>query len=110
MFRDDSVANAQTEARSFADWFRGVEGIENPGSVFHPGSAVGELDAEPVAIEAGAHPKIAIGRMFQDGIHRVVYHIQKDLLQLVWISGGEGSILRKVQVDADVVHEQVIIT
>src|SRR5258708_16624004 len=103
MFRDDSIANAQTEARSFADWFRCVEGIENPGSVFHPGSAVGELNAEPVAIEAGAHPKIAIDRMFQDGIHRVVYHIQKDLLQLVWISGGDGEILRKGQVDADVV-------
>ena len=56
MFRYDSIANAQTEARSFANRFRSVEGIENPRGVFHPGSAVGELNREPVTIEPRAHP------------------------------------------------------
>jgi hypothetical protein len=45
MFRDDSVANAQTKTGSFADGFRCVEGIENPGSVFDPWSAISELNA-----------------------------------------------------------------
>jgi len=72
MLRDDSIANAQAETCSFADRFRRVEGIENPGSVFYPGPAVGDLNAEAVAIERGAYPNIAFGRMFQDGINRVV--------------------------------------
>src|SRR5260370_33467168 len=110
MLRDDSVANAQAQTRSFSDRFRRVEGIENPGSVFHPGSAVGELSTYPVTIEPGAYPNIAFARMFEDGINRVVHHVQKDLLELVWISGGYGQILRQVQGDADVVHAPVIIT
>ena len=75
MFRDDSIANAQTETRSFADRFGSVEGIENPRGVFHPGSAVGELNREPVTIKPRAHPQIAFSRMFQDSVNRVVHHI-----------------------------------
>src|SRR6266849_1431874 len=48
--------------------------------------------------------------MFQDGVNRVVHHIQKDLLELVGVGRGNGEILRQVQVDSDVVHTQVIIT
>src|SRR6266852_5735337 len=48
--------------------------------------------------------------MFQDGVNRVVHDIQKDLLELVWVGGGDGEIPRQVQVDTDVVHTQVIIT
>src|SRR6266436_2677565 len=48
--------------------------------------------------------------MFQDGVNRVVHHVQKDLLELVRIGGRHGEILRQVQMDTDVVHAQVIIT
>jgi len=48
--------------------------------------------------------------MLQDGVNRVVHHVQKNLLELVRIGGCHGEILRQVQVDTDVVHAQVIIT
>ena len=42
---DDSIANAETQTGSFADWFCCVERIENARSIFHAGSTVCELNA-----------------------------------------------------------------
>src|SRR2546421_86710 len=95
---------------SLADRLCGVEGIEYAGSIFHARSAVGEFDTQPVAIEAGAYPQVAFGGMFQDGVNGVVHHIQENLLELVRISERDGEILPEIQVDADIVHAQVIIT
>ena len=81
VFGDNSVADAQAQPSSFADGFRGVEGIEDAGSVLHAWTAVSKLDEQPVAVRSGANPQVAIGGVFQDGIHRVVHQIQKDLLQ-----------------------------
>src|SRR5258708_5251887 len=94
MFRDDSVTNAQTKTRSLADWFCRVEGIENAGSVLHARPAVGEFNEEAFSIDSGAHPEIAFGGMLENRIHGVVHHVQKNLLELVRISGGDGQILR----------------
>src|SRR6266478_5882887 len=93
MFRDDSVTNAQTKTCSLADWFCRVEGIENAGGVFHARSAVGEFNEEAFSIDSGAHPEIAIGGMLENRIHRVVHHVQKNLLELVRIGRGDGQIL-----------------
>ena len=109
MFGDDAIANAQTETGPLADRFRRVKGIKNSGRVFNAGPAVGELDEQAVAVNPGAHPQITIAGAFQDGVDGVVHQIEKYLLKLVGIGGGEGQIVGQVQVNADVAHTQVVI-
>src|SRR5260370_17843734 len=80
--------------------------MEDTGKSVHCGSGVREIDTAPVAIEWSAYPKVSISRIFQDRVNSIVHHIQKDLLELVWIGGSGREILPQVQVDANVVHAQ----
>src|SRR6266849_8665013 len=47
--------------------------------------------------------------MVQNGICRIVEDVQEDLLELVGVSGSDRKVFRKIQMDADVAHPQVVI-
>src|SRR5437660_3168670 len=109
VFGNDPVADAQAKTGSLADRLGCVERIENSGSVLHPGAAVGELDKQTVRIDPRADPQVALFRVFQDSVHGVVHHVEKNLLELMGFSGSDRQVFCKFQVYANVVHPQVVV-
>jgi len=85
VFRDDSVTNAEAEAGALSNWLGRVERIEYARSILHAGAAIGELRYKLPIFMGGAYPQVAVGRCLQNGVNRVVYEIQEDLLELMRI-------------------------
>ena len=98
MFRHNSIADAQTQASSLANRFRGVERIEHPGNFLHSGSIVDELDDQAVRIRIlrRSHPQFAVGLHSQDRVDRIVQDVQEHLLQLMRIGRNLRQIFRRI--------------
>src|ERR1700721_3882436 len=107
MLGDDSVADAEAEARAFADRLGGVERIKNPRGVLHSGAAVGEFHENIFFVYPGSDPKIALCGVPQNRVNCVVNQVQENLLQLVRIGWNKRKILRQLQVYADLVHPKL---
>src|SRR5713226_745388 len=109
MFADDSVTYAQAKSGALSHRLRGVERIEHAGSIFHARAAVLELHNQASINGLRADPEVAILRVFQDRIYRVVHQIQKHLLKLVRVRGGHGQIGSQIIVNANVAEAEVVI-
>src|SRR5689334_25144149 len=104
MFCDDSITDAQAEAGSLSDGLCGVKGIENSRGILHSRTAIGELNDQALALHGCSNPKIAFCGTLEDGVHSVVHHVQKHLLQLMRISGRHRKVGSEVQMDPNVAH------
>ena len=95
VFVDDSVADAQAETGSLANFFGGEERIENAGRDGRCLAVVGERNFDRVS-GLGGHDLDAAGTA--DFAHRVigiVQDVEEDLLQLVRVTQNVGEVLRR---------------
>src|SRR5256885_428101 len=109
MLRDDTVTNAETQASALANGLRCVERIEHLRRVLYAGAAVGKLHEEFVVQASGRNPEIAFAGVLENGVNGVVYHIQKNLLELMRVRGGHRKIGGEIEMHANIVHAQVVI-
>src|SRR5262249_54121846 len=104
MLRNDSITDAQAQAGSFSHGFCRVEGIENSRWIFDREAAVREFDDQVLTFHPRSNPKIAFLGTLQDSVHRVVYHVEKHLLQFMRICSRHRKIGSEVQMDPNVAH------
>jgi hypothetical protein len=98
MFLDDLIAQAQSQARAFADFFCSKKRLKNVGS---------RLDGYALARIRDVDNDVRVRVPCSDGyyptsrhcVDRVVAHVDNDFLQLVFIR-TEGEIIR-IEVPAD---------
>ena len=108
VFFDDAVANAEAEASSLPYGLGGVERIENAVGIFHARAAVGEFDREAIAGDGGANPDFTFTAVFADGVYGVVKDVEKNLLKLVEIAGGEREVGIEIAMDVDAVELHIV--
>src|SRR5216684_3691500 len=92
MIAHNSVANAETQACAFADFFSCEEGIKNPLGMHDTSAVVANNDlAEAVAL-FGGDLDASWPAGFEHRIIGIVQNIEQDLLQLIGISpnGSQG--------------------
>src|SRR2546430_17176621 len=109
MLGDDTVTNAEAQAGALANGLRCVERIEDLRRILYAGATVGKLHEKFVVQTSGRNPEIAVGGVIENGVNGVVYHIQKNLLELMRVRGGHRKIGGEIQKHADIVHAQVVI-
>src|SRR5277367_1780135 len=109
MLGDNPVANAEAKSGSLADGFRGVKRIEDARGVLYSRAGIRKFNEHLIAFDSGMHPDFAGRALFEDGIHRVIDEVQKNLLQLVRIGGDLRKILRQIKLELDLAHAKVIV-
>src|SRR5580693_6348842 len=83
----NAIADAQAQTGSLAYRLGGVEGIKNARGLLDAGPTVGKFNKKSGFVRTGGDPYIAVSGAFQNCIDGIVYHIEKNLLQLMGIGG-----------------------
>src|ERR1700719_1420510 len=87
---DNTVADAQPQARSFARMFCGVERIENALRIDDANAVVSDVHFNGVVLMTGSNSDPAAFARFLNGVVGVIQNIQKNLLQLLTVSQRRG--------------------
>src|SRR6202521_4078507 len=99
VYLDDAEADAETQARAFANRLRRIERIEDAMRLLDAGAAVGKQDHDVGAVTNGFDGKnSAVGRFH--GIQSVADDIEENLHQLIAIAADTGENGFKLQLDA----------
>src|ERR1700722_6767996 len=110
VFGDNAVANTEAETSALADGLRRIKRIENLGGFSNARTAVGELYDQAVAAKPRVNPQIAFACRLKNGIDGVIHQIQKNLLKLMGIGGGDRQVWCEFEMHADVLHAEIVIT
>ena len=83
MRADDAVADAESQAGTFAGLFGGEEGIEDAFGIGDAGAVVHEGDFDVILGTAGADADAAVVARFLDSVVGIIQNIEENLLELL---------------------------
>src|SRR5579863_4637563 len=110
MSADDSIANAEAEARALGGLFGGVKRIEDALGVWDAGTVVGDSYFDVLIVAARVNHDASALSGVLNGIVGVVQDIQEDLLQLLGIAECRGQVFVEVFDDLHAVAGKIVAT
>src|SRR5581483_6511884 len=110
MLFDDSIADAQAEARAFADWLGCIKRVEGTIDISEAWTTVLDFKNRALSPGKGSQGDALVGARTLDGIDGIVYQIEENLLKLVFIHGYRRQVGRYVNRDLQIAGTHMVFT
>src|SRR5882724_1376737 len=108
VFANDSIANAEAQARSLPDFLGGKKGIKNSFRRDNADTVVAETDFHVVGGKSGDNFDARQASGFANGVVGVVQDVEKNLLELQRIADDIRHVFAEVLDDLDTMAIQIV--